>query len=312
MIPIVLCIDVEPDGPGHLDPPAGPWAGFVGMHRWLAGLRGSIEDRTGHPAVFTWFLRMDPQVTEVSGSVRHGVDAHPAAMAGILERGDPLGLHVHGWRRLPDHGWVDDFSDHPWLAHCIDSSYEAFTEALGTSCRLSRMGGRFLDDWTAGHLRGLGTVVDLSLEAANSLIPSGTRPTIDGDLPDCRRTPRAPHRLGSGLIELPLSASTRPKGWHPRRHLSRMKHHGIRERLDLPVQMARNTGPHDTFGAQVERAIRAQRRPYLAYALRSDGLLTPEKARRIETQMEELVEVAARRGGAFVGPEEALAALDFP
>jgi len=39
--------------------------------------------------------------------------------------------------------------------------------------------------------------------------------------------------------------------------------------------------------------------------------LTPEKARRIETQMDQLLEVAARRGGAFVGPEKALAALEL-
>jgi hypothetical protein len=90
-----------------------------------------------------------------------------------------------------------------------------------------------------------------------------------------------------------------------------MRHYGIRERLDLPVQLARDTGPQDSFGAQVERTIQAQRRPYLAYALRSDGLLDAEKAQRIRTQFDELITAAGRHGGVFVGPEEALGALGF-
>ena len=261
--------------------------------------------------MFSWFLRMDPQVTVVNGSPRHVVDAHPEPMAEIRERGDPLGLHVHGWRRRPGRGWIDDYSDRVWVDECIDTSFAAFTEALGVPCRLSRTGSRFFDAETADRLRVVGTVVDLSLEPANDRVASGGRPTIDGDLPDARRTPRASHRLDSGLIELPLSASSRRKGWRPRRHLSRMRHHGLAERLDLAVQMARNTGPHDSFGAQVERTLRRQRRPYLAYALRSDGLLDPDKGRRIEVQMQELIAIAGRRGAAFVGPEEALEALAF-
>ena len=311
MIPIVLCVDVEPDGPGHVEPAAGPWAGFLALHRYLTGLRGRVEDATGHPAVFSWFFRMDPQITDVSGSVRYAVDAHPEVVGDVVDRGEPLGLHIHGWRRGPGRGWVDDFSDPGWLEHCIDSSYAAFAEALGERCRLSRMGTRFLDDATAALLQAKGTRVDLSVEPANHPLSSGTRPTVAGDLPDTRRLPRAPYRLDSGLIELPLSASSRRKGWHPRRHLSRMRHYGIRERLDLPVQLARDTGPQDSFGAQVERTIQAQRRPYLAYALRSDGLLDAEKAQRIRTQFDELITAAGRHGGVFVGPEEALGALGF-
>lgn len=309
MIPVVLCIDAEPDGLGHLDPRAGPWAGLSASHRWVSGLRGRIEDVTGRPPVFTWFLRMDPQVTEATGSVRHAVDAHPAVMADILDRGEPLGLHVHGWRRGADGRWVDDFADPAWLAHCIDSSYAAFTDALGVPCRLSRMGTRFLDDAAAARLAAHGTVVDLSLEPANDGVASGARSTILGELPDCRRTPRAPHRLESGLLELPLSATRRLKGWHPRGHASRVKHHGLRQRLDHPVQMARPVPEPDTFGWQVERTLRGQRHPYLAYALRSDGPLGDEKGSRIDAQMDALLSVLAGRDAAFVGPEEAVAVL---
>lgn len=150
----------------------------------------------------------------------------------------------------------------------------------------------------------------MTLEPANDRIPSGARPTVVGDLPDCRRTPRAPHRLG-GLVELPLSASSRPKGWHPRRHLSRMRHHGLRQRLDLPAQMARVVDSPDTFGRQVERTLRGQRRPYLAYALRSDGLLDEGRRARIDAQLHELLAVVTRHDVAFTGPQEALDGLGF-
>jgi hypothetical protein len=308
VIPVVLCIDAEPDGLGH-DPADGPWTGFRAMHRWLGGLRGRIEDVTGRPPAFAWFLRMDPQVAELGGTARYPLDAHPDVRAEILDRNEPLGLHVHGWRRGADGSWVDDFGDQPWLAECIDSSYAAFAEAFGVPCRLSRMGARFLDARTATHLAAKGTVVDLSLEPANDGVPSGRRPTVAGELPDCRRTPRAPHRLPSGLVELPLSATRRVKGWHPRRHAARVKHHGLLERLDHPVQMARPIEEPDTFGRQVERTLAGQRHPYLAYALRSDGVIQDEKRARIEAQMDQLLGVLAGQDAAFVGPEEAVALL---
>lgn len=310
MIPIVLCIDAEPDGPGHVTPPGGPWAGFVATHGLLTGLRGRIEDVMGRPPVFSWFLRMDPQITETSGSVRHVVDAHPEVIADIVDRGEPLGLHIHGWRPSPDSGWVDDFEDRPWLAHCIESSFVAYADAFGAPCRLVRMGARFLDDWTVERLAERGTTIDLSLEPANSRIPSGQKLAVRGDLPDTRRTPRAPHRVAPGMIELPLSASSRLKGWHPRRHASRIRHHGVFQRLDFPIQMGREVETPDTFDRRVRRTLRGQRHPYLAYALRSDSVITEGKRPRVEAQIDTLIQVGARQEAAFLGPEETLAALD--
>src|SRR4051794_15451026 len=67
-IPVVLCIDVEPD-PRVLDPATTPpWDGFERLIERLPALRQRLAEATGKPAAFTWALRMDPQVAEAFGS----------------------------------------------------------------------------------------------------------------------------------------------------------------------------------------------------------------------------------------------------
>src|SRR5262245_15611630 len=66
--PVLLCVDVEPEGRA-IDPEAPvDWDGFEQVHEYLAGLRPRLAAATGHPAHFSWFLRMDPQIERVHGS----------------------------------------------------------------------------------------------------------------------------------------------------------------------------------------------------------------------------------------------------
>ncbi len=307
-IPLVLCIDVEPDGTGEEPVPGGPWAGTSAIHAWLSDVRSRLEERTQAVAHLSWFLRMDPQVEAAYGSATHVVDAHADVLEDIAARDDAVGLHVHAWRWTED-GWLDDFADSQWFGECIDRAFAAFAQAFGRPCRLSRLGNRYLDAAAVQRLVDLGVTVDLTAEPGQIDRPDGTIPHLRGGLPDYRRTPRRPHSLAPGITELPLTAGRKTLGIHPYAHLSRMRHHGVLERLDQPLTFGlRPHGPH-SFGEQVRRSLAVQSRPYLAFAVRSDSILEDVVSARLRAHMDELLAIPEASRFRVVTPEAAIEAL---
>ena len=60
----MLAIDVEPDDPEFAPGLRAPWAGFEACVDLFGQIRERLAAATGTPVHFTWFLRMDPQVTQ--------------------------------------------------------------------------------------------------------------------------------------------------------------------------------------------------------------------------------------------------------
>jgi hypothetical protein len=321
-IPVVLMIDAEPDGTSDVTP--GRWSGVLATHRWLTDLRPRIHEVTGNPAVYSWFLRMDPQVEEVHGSASYAVDAHPEVFADVQARGEPLGLHPHAWRNLPDAGWVEDYADADWLDHCIDRSFDAFRLVFGERCTLSRIGAHYMSARAIARLAHHGVEIDLTGEPARGAMADGTRVHLRGTVPDYRRMPRRPYRpaatdpcraarrgeAAAGLVELPLTACRRPSGHGLRAHASRHRHHGLGQRLDAPLTLAANYGPDDSFAARLDGSLRTQRRPHLVLAFRSSGRVDPVKGPRLDEQLDALLRHPAARRMVFMSPDEALEHLD--
>jgi hypothetical protein len=309
-IPVVSSVDVEPDGPGHVPSPPGPWPGTAATHAWLDEGRARMAEVTGRPARLTWALRMDGGMGEVYGAATHAADAHPELLADASAQGDELGVHVHGWRRDGTGAWVDDFGDGAWFADTIDTALAAFSTALGRPCRITRLGNRFSSPAALAHLAAAGVTVDLTMEPARIGAADGTWDHVRGAIPDYRRTPRRPHRLGPGLTELPLTATSKRLGRDVHAHLSRMRRHGVRERLDQPMQFGGGPAPGDSFVDAIRRSLRRQRRPYLCFAVRSDGILDPEQGPRLRRHLDALLALPEAPRFAFVTPAECLALLD--
>ena len=58
-IPLIFCVDVEPDPRlVNYDAPE-PWIGYEITQRYLRELRPRIEAATGAPVHYSWFLRID-------------------------------------------------------------------------------------------------------------------------------------------------------------------------------------------------------------------------------------------------------------
>ncbi len=142
-VPVVLCIDVEPDPLvfDPADPP--PWLGFERLVQRLPALRRRLSEITGAPAAFTWFLRMDPQVAETWGSPAWVAEKYGGPLAELTGAGDELGLHTHVWRwETKTREWVADFEDPAWGEHCVEMGLDAFETSFGRGCAAHR-GGTF-------------------------------------------------------------------------------------------------------------------------------------------------------------------------
>lgn len=309
VIPVVIAVDFEPDGRGHRPPEPGAWPGALATHEWLGRQRVAAEAVTGRPVHFSWLLRMDAGMAEAYGSATHVVDVHPDLVADVVAHGDDLGIHVHGWRREPDGTWVDDLDDPGWLHDSVATALEAFQGACGRPCRLSRMGNRFLSAALIDQLAAADVEVDLTVEPASTGVDDGGMSHVRGPIPDQRRTPRTPHQVGPGLVELPLTASSKRLGLHPKAHLSRMRRHGIGQRLDVPLRLGRPMPPDDGFGARVQRSLRALRRPYLAFTVHSDGILDPDQRPRQLAHFDALLALPEAPRFAFVTPGECVSLL---
>jgi hypothetical protein len=308
-IPVVISVDVEPDGPGHVPPPPGPWPGTAATHAWLTEARSRIAEVTDRAANFTWTLRMDAGVGAVCGTPTHAVDAHPAFIADVTSRGDELGVHVHGWRQL-DGEWFDDFGDEAWFAHCVQTALDAFATSLDRPCRITRMGNRFSSPAVVRQLSTAGVDYDLTMEPARVGMADGAWTHVRGAIPDYRRTPRRPHLLAPGLTEIPLMATSKRLGRDVHAHLSRLRRHGLRERLDHPMHLGAGDPPGDDFVSMVRRSLDRQRRPYLGFAIRSDGILDDDQRRRLRGHLDALLALPEAPRFAFVTPAECLSILD--
>jgi hypothetical protein len=173
-IPIVWCVDVEPDA--TVPTTSGErWTGFDDMVDTVARVRPALEARTGTPVRIAWFLRMDPMISEIYGRADHVVAEHAESFDRLARAGDPIGLHVHPYRFDPERAvWYSDHTDLDWSRHCISTSIASFTAAFGQAPATVRMGGYFLSSAVADVLVEQGLRVDLTAEPGRGPLANDT------------------------------------------------------------------------------------------------------------------------------------------
>jgi hypothetical protein len=326
VVPVILCIDIEPDPRLVSRGNPEPWVGYEHAQRYLDDLRPRIEARTGSPARYAWFLRMDPQISESYGDAAWVVERYRAHLEDVARLGDELGLHPHPYRWLEREGtWLHDFANQDWVEHCLRTSMEAFAASLGRPCLSMRFGDRWLNTDTVNLAERLGIRLDLTVEPG---MPARSSPMpgelASGPLPDYRRVPRAPYtpstadfrRSARGRARtirmIPLtSGHRRLSRWWPLDLLRRWRENGLRHwRQDTPLYMSHRWSPPDTFDQMLDRALAAQRRPYLAFAIRTDLGVKPHTFESIDICLQTLLAHPAASRFVFCGPASALAVLD--
>jgi hypothetical protein len=297
-LPIVLCIDVEPDG-RTLDPdqPQG-WDGFEEALKRLPAIRERLSSLTGRPANFSWFLRMDPQIEGVFGSAAWVVERWGSELDALRRQGDQLGLHTHDWRWSEELGeWVSTNLDPAWDVEVVELAMRSFREALGDTARAHRGGMHNVTPAMLGAFAAGGLEVDLTPEPGLAPQQGFEGERFVGFSPDWRLAAPNPYRTSpetfpaadpgsrAGPLLMPLaSAPTRRGGRAPLALWSESP--GFSGRLCL--QLLRSTPPA------------------LVFVFRSDAPLKSQRWSQIVANLDHL---ARHRGVRFVTAGEAVAEI---
>ena len=316
VIPIVLCIDSEPDA-RLAGPAAASWRGLPLTFDLLERERPHLARSTGRDVHLNWFVRMDPQVSAAHGSPSWAVDAHRAAFDRVVAAGDGVALHMHSWRWDPTLGtWVADFSEPSWIDECLDLSFTTFEQVMGRRCRLFRFGDRWMDHRTMGQLEARGVEIDLTLEPGfdpGSFYGPGE--IARGVLPDYRPVPAAPfvpsmddYRVPGApgarrLWELPVTtAAVRPNLAH------RLYSRWVARKPATSLSVGLLSLSTSVFTQLVDDALRRPR-PHLVLTLGTGAAAVPRCAARIAANLAVLRARPEAARCAWLTPAEALARL---
>jgi hypothetical protein len=296
-LPVVVCIDVEPDAPLPDRNARVPWDGFDQTIDLLEAMRSRLTD-AGRTAHYSWFVRADPQIGEIYGSAGWAFEHYRAHVDDVRSRGDEIGLHVHPYRwDSGTGGWLEDFADAEWVHHCVRTAFRTYRAALGSDCAVFRMGSRWLDDDTVALLDELGVTVDLSVEPGEPSIPVDRQLVpATAPLPDYRSAPESAFRPSTADYLRPASDGSARALWML--PLTNCRTRRLRRRT-LRVW----SNPRVTRRA-LDAAI--ARRPYLAVAIRA-SMLADASRQPIIASLEHLER--HRRPLTFVTAPEALARI---
>lgn len=223
-IPVLMCIDVEPDS-RRIDPGVRKgWLGFEVAHEFFSELRLRLKAATGSPVRFNWFFRMDPQIAQTYGSAGWGATHYASLIKELRRAGDAFGLHTHAWRwNETSSEWIGDLADQEWVDRCVRMSFRSFRESFDEACLYFRFGDRWMNNATYALVEKLGARFDLTLEPGLSggLLDK----PLTGSLSDLAGVPRHPYRpsksdfrtpgsyLKRRLWAIPLSAGS--TNWSP-------------------------------------------------------------------------------------------------
>ena len=303
-IPIVFGVDVEPDVRpiGKHDP-----IGLVGLAAciaWLDDLRPRLSDSSGTATVFSWFLRMDPQIEALAGRADAvGVRAS-TQLDELVAQGDLIGLHTHCGRWDPHReGWVADHADAEWVSHCVRTAFAAYAATFGAPCARHRFGDRFTSPAALDLIASLGARVDLTIEPGK---PRTDRVDVTafatGEIPSYRHLHSVPTRHGESLWQLPLTAADPGPALPVAIRLARhVRFAG--QPLHRPLTLYRAYRSADAFWDVVERLLDELPIPYIALIVRSDLPLQPQMA-YAEPIMDALLRRSLARRLRFTDPLE--------
>jgi hypothetical protein len=311
-IPVIITTHLEPThrlvrGGGQ------DWDGVSEHVAALMARRPRLEDASGRPVNFSFCLRVDPQIEIAYGKADWVFDRYADEIAQLREAGDTVGLHVHTWRpvrRFFRDGWVADFEDADWIAHCLSMGIEAFRARMGAAPTTMSFGDNFMHDCALPIMQAAGIRADYSMDPGlNTTTGLAKGERLVGRIPDYSATPRAPFKPSAtdfrqpgptnyGFWEVPVSSGVVGR-----------KRDGSERRTKLLL----GTNP-EWVSAICTQAL-AQPNPYILAESRTDVLTHPKTRARFFEALDHLEALAPRHGMEFLGLDafcDRLDAGDWP
>jgi hypothetical protein len=319
-IPIVVCIDVEPED-REIELLPKDWEGFERLTEFLNGSRPQLERFTGAPAYFSWFLRMDPQIDHVYGSAAWVARRYREVILRLERAGDEIGLHTHAWRWDQNAArWIIDHGNPSWVNHCLQVSFEAYRNAFGRSCPCFRFGDRWMQNETMGALEALGVKYDLTIEPGMKQNPGLVSEELHtGFIPDYSRVPRRPYKPSRRDFRKESRTDSRELWLLPlstARHLGRFAElKRVALRLGVDLQWRHETSQLNLamkswrFSELINNLLADIEKPYLAPVLRSDIGVNSWSMANLQNNLTTLISHRFAESFRFVRPAEAIEIL---
>jgi len=321
-IPVILCVDVEPDEREIESTTVKNWAGFEEVLKFLDSLRGRLEKATEAPVSFSWFMRMDPQIEHTYGLPWWVAKQYREAILQLERAGDEIGLHVHAWRwDAGSNRWIIDHGDQKWVDHCLRVSFAAYQTAFDRPCLSFRFGDHWMNNDTMDSLENLGIKFDLTIEpgmkAKPTLVP---KELYTGSLPDYTDVPRHPYKPSRtdfrksaqerGVWTIPLSTASGFSGFpRVKRAASALgidlQRHSETTQLNLGLKRPR-------FCRYMNSLLDLSDESYLAPVVRTDVGIDPVTRAHMEQNMEFILSHPLVKRFKFVRPAEAIELLTPP
>lgn len=321
-IPVLVLIDVEPDGFFIDRTERVPWSGFERSVEVMTEVRDVLSRRTGREAHFTWLVRADQQVADTYGSPGWAFAHYRRAFEKLHAAGDEIGVHVHAYRWESRAGnWVEDYGDQGWIEHCVRSGVGAFASHFGQPPAAFSMGMDWINQATLRLLRDLSIRYEFSTILGKEPQPFPPRDAYKGVAPDCSAIPARPYRPspadfraaapdgGDGLWCIPQSSRVARifPSWK----------RGLWDLLHLRPVAPRWTRKFflddDPAGVQpaIEAMLRRLERPYLTFAVRTDVYCAPDTTAIVRRNLESALDRPDAGRFVFTRPDEALRLLGF-
>src|ERR1700683_66997 len=153
MVPVTLCIDVEPDEHVFAPSEPSPWSGFDHMLREMPPLRHQLAAATGGAVHFGGSVRIDPQIEPAYGSRKSLAETYRSQLDKLVAEGDAIGIHPHAWRWDPDRQvTVGDHGNAKFVEECACMAVSLFTEVFGRLPDYHRYGGQYMSTATMNLL----------------------------------------------------------------------------------------------------------------------------------------------------------------
>ena len=322
-LPVIVCLDVEPDEREIDSKAKTDWKGFEGTSRFFVNLRPRLMEVTGAPVKFSWFCRMDPQIERTYGLPWWVVWRYRDIIKELEAAGDEIGLHTHAWRwDDARQRWITDYGDQKWVTHCVRTSFEAYLKAFGRPCLSFRFGDHWMNNETVGLLESLGVRFDLTIEPGMRAKPGLVLGELQtGSLPDYTGTPRQPYRPSQQDYRKPSRNGARDLWAIPvstgREEVSRAGRLASLKRAAAAFGVPRRGSPStlnlslraSQFSNMMDRLLNVHRVQYLAPSVRTDVCADQTSKANLEQNIAFMLSHPQVDRFAFVTPAEAIELL---
>jgi len=307
-IPIVICVDVEPDERQIKLSKSDPWYGYEKAYRALNHFRRQVIQSTGSQVHFLWCYRLDPQVEAIYNTPLYPFVHYPEYIDHLVEENDEIGIHPHPIRwDSTRKEWINDRNDQAWVNKCIQMCSDQYKKHFSRQCQTIRFGDAWMNQATMNFIEELGFYYDLTLEPDHpACLPAELKNL--GFNPHYQGVPRYPYQPKGQNFRVPRSSLSGRMWTIPVSMETTYGNQFCTIHRNVEIDRIRIAGCTECFKNNFEYTLN-NNNPYFVFTVRSDVFLSEEKSNNIEKNLKYIVQHSLVNKFVYCKPSELVSIL---